>query len=385
MMTHPGVAGAPTGVLGSRYELLERIGQGGMGEVYRARDLLLRRDVAVKLLDVLEGDIVAEARAAASLQHPGIASVFDAGREDGRAFLVMELVPGPTLNLVLQERGTLPSKEARAIAARVADALDAAHRRGIVHCDVKPQNIILPPSGGAKLVDFGIARAANRTQTLDGSEVRGSVAYVAPEQVRGHRVDGRTDVYALGAVLYEMLTGQPPFAGGNVAAIATRRLVADPPGPRTLNPAIPPRLERTVIKALAREPAERYATAGAFRDALQAADGEGTVVARAAPPVGTGGGRARRSPLLRAAALAVLVGMASGALAFSVRSRLDGPPAPSPAATSVPTRALPMLPITATPPRIAPTPARAPVREKGPAVRQEQPEKQSVDRDDETD
>lgn len=269
---------APGVRLGERYELLEQIGQGGMGRVYRARDRVLDRDVAVKVLDegVADDDsfrraCAREARAAGQLTHPSIARIFDSGTDDGRSFVVMELVPGCTLREILCRQPALPPLEAIDLAAQVADALDEAHGHGIVHCDVKPQNIIVTPEGMAKLVDFGIAHAATVTATLAAHEIRGSAPYLSPEQVRGEDIDGRTDVYALGAVLYELLTGRPPFVGDNVAALIAQRLVADPPPPRALHPAVSPELERVVLRALARDPAQRYESAAAFREALQAA------------------------------------------------------------------------------------------------------------------
>ncbi|HYU19521.1 MAG TPA: serine/threonine-protein kinase, partial [Chloroflexota bacterium] len=264
--------------LAGRYELGERIGGGGMGRVFRAHDVLLDRQVAVKILDegatadeALGRAAAEEARAAASLNHPGIAKVFDSGIHDGRRFVVMELVPGRTLREILVERGPLPAAEALDLAAQVADALDEAHRHNIVHCDIKPQNVIVTPAGAAKLVDFGIARAASVTSNPADHEIRGSAAYVSPEQVSQGRVDGRSDVYSLGAVLYEMLTGRPPFQGQNVAAIISQRLVVDPPSPRSLVPSISPQLEGVLLAALARDPARRCPSAGTFRDALREA------------------------------------------------------------------------------------------------------------------
>lgn len=261
-----------------RYRVLRHVATGGMAAVYAAEDEVLGREVAVKILDGVDGDAEVaaawrrEAQAVAGLGHPGIAGIFDAGTDEQTSFIVMELVPGRTLRDLLRERGRLGPAAATALVAQVADALAAAHRQGVVHCDVKPQNILVTPDGAAKLVDFGIARAANATRTLLGGEIHGSAAYLAPEQVRGERVDGRTDVYALGAVLYELLTGRQPFEGGpSLAAVVSRRLVADPPPPRSLDPSISPAIERVVLTALARAPADRFADAAQFRDALHAA------------------------------------------------------------------------------------------------------------------
>ena len=272
--------------LADRYDLLEEIGSGGMGRVFRAHDRLLARDVAVKVLTYAgSGDVdfqracMHEARAAARLVHQGIATVFDTGVQEDHSFLVMELVLGKTVRELVAERGTLPPAEAVAIAARVAEALDYAHRHDVLHCDVKPHNIIVTPAGLPKLVDFGIARAANATGTLHTGQIYGSVPYLAPEQVRGEHLDARVDVYALAIVLYEMLTGRPPFQGQNVAAVLAQRLTVDPPPLRSLNPAVSARLERVVLTALARDPAKRPSSAGAFAVALRgvANDGPDTV------------------------------------------------------------------------------------------------------------
>lgn len=265
--------------LADRYSLLEPIGQGGMGRVVRAHDELLGRDVAVKILFGADGVDVAraftkEARAGAAVAHPGIAAVYDAGVQDGLGYVVMELVRGQTLREILRQRGALPLDEAVAIGARLAEALDAAHALGVVHCDVTPRNVIVTPDGTPRLIDFGIARAASVTNTLGPAEIRGTAPYIAPEQLTGGTVDGRTDIYALGAIVYEMLTGSPPFDGANAAAVAAQRLHADPRPPRELNPTIPPPLERAVLTALARDPAHRYARASAFASALRAAPAE---------------------------------------------------------------------------------------------------------------
>jgi serine/threonine protein kinase len=265
-----GVALQMPELLGGRYRLEEPIGTGGMGRVYRAHDELLDRPVAIKLLEHSATDptSIAEARAAAGVSHPGIVHVFDVGVQDETGYIVMELVDGRSLRDVLRERGNLPPGEAADIASQVADALHATHGHGLVHCDIKPLNIILTPTGHTKLVDFGIAREA-ATERADDEEIRGSIAYVAPEQARGESVDGRTDVYALGAVLYEMLVGRQPFSGASTADILAQRLVSDPVLPRRFDARIPQELQAVVMRALAREPARRYADAGAMSAALR--------------------------------------------------------------------------------------------------------------------
>jgi eukaryotic-like serine/threonine-protein kinase len=306
----------PGSRLAGRYRLCEPIGSGGMGRVFRAHDEHLDREVAVKVLDEVgrAGDeagrtYAREARAAAALTHPGIARIFDSGTQDGNTFVVMELVPGRTLRQLLDERRTLRPIRAAELAAHVADALDAAHRQGVVHCDVKPHNIIVTPSGMPKLVDFGIARAANATRGFGPEEIWGSAPYVSPEQVRGEPIDGRTDLYALGAVLYEMLTGRPPFVGQSLAAIVSQRLVADPPRPRSLDPSIPAELEGVVLTALARDPVGRYADGGRVRDALRDVANRQRGAARAHPIKINQCGREGRAP------------GGSGRLAAWVRSR----------------------------------------------------------------
>jgi serine/threonine-protein kinase len=248
-----------------------------MGRVFRARDLALGRDVAVKVLEAGAcGDedvrrvCLREARTAARLVHHGIAAVFDIGTQDGYSYLVMELVDGRPLREILRDEGAIPTARAVGIAIQVADALDYAHRHGVLHCDVKPLNIVVTPEGIAKLVDFGIARVASATGALDRDEIYGSAPYLAPEQVRGQAVDARSDVYALGLVLYEMLTGRPAFPGSDVATVLRQRLESDPPPPRSIDPTIPPQVEQALLPALGRDPARRYASAAAFRDALRA-------------------------------------------------------------------------------------------------------------------
>ena len=256
--------------LSHRYLLLEPIGYGGMGRVFRGRDELLDRDVAIKLLDQssLEPSGLAEARAAARVSHPAVVRIFDVGVAEGtgQGYIVMELAAGRPLREILRERAPLAADEAARLASQIADALQAIHELGMVHCDVKPLNVIVTPVGDIKLVDFGIARAS----TTAGERI-GSATYLAPEQVRGEPLDGRTDVYALGAVLYEMLVGTAPFPGDVPADVAAARLAVDPPPPRSINPRVPSALAAIAMRALNREPAGRYASADEMRQALNAA------------------------------------------------------------------------------------------------------------------
>ncbi len=262
--------------LGGRYRLLELLGQGGMATIYRARDAQLERDVAVKLLRPEFGqdpDFLArfrdEARAAASLSHPNIVPVFDFGEDPSGPYIVMELVEGQDLAAVLRENGFLAPRQAAHIAADVARALQVAHYRGIVHRDVKPSNILVGRDGRVHVADFGIARAMTEAQvTLPGTTM-GSVHYFSPEQARGETATAASDIYSLGIVLFEMLTGQRPFSGDGAAAVAMARLTTTPPRPSALRPSVPPELDQIVTRAMAFEPADRYATAAAMASALE--------------------------------------------------------------------------------------------------------------------
>jgi serine/threonine-protein kinase len=262
--------------LGGRYRLVELLGQGGMATIYRARDAQLDRDVAVKLLRPEFGkdpDFLArfrdEAKAAASLSHPNIVAVFDFGEEESGPYIVMELVEGEDLGSILRGNGPLAPRQAARVSAETAKALQAAHIRGIVHRDVKPSNILVGRDGRIKVADFGIARALNESQiTLPGTTM-GSVHYFSPEQARGENATVASDIYALGIVLFESLTGQRPFSGDGAAAVALARLTTTPPRPSALRAGIPPELDAIVTKAMALEPADRYASAAAMASALE--------------------------------------------------------------------------------------------------------------------
>ena len=264
-------------ILGGRYRLIERLGQGGMATIYRAADMGLERDVALKLLRseyLRDPDFSSrfrqEAQSAASLSHPNVVTVYDYGEDPSGPFIVMELVDGEDLATILRRSGALPPRQATRIAAGVARALAAAHASGIVHRDVKPGNILIGRDGRVKVVDFGIARAVAEAQiTLPGTTL-GSVHYFSPEQARGDPATAASDIYSLGIVLYEMLTGVRPWEGDSAASVALARLSGPIPDPASARGTVPPELAAITRTALAREPADRFPSASAMADALTA-------------------------------------------------------------------------------------------------------------------
>jgi serine/threonine-protein kinase len=269
---------SPGRVLGGRYRLVSPIARGGMATVWVADDPVLSRRVAVKILrDDLAADegtrlrFRNEAIAAARLSHPNIVSTYDTGDDDGVAYIVMELIEGPTLRHLIDQQGGLPVGDVIRIGKQVADALAAAHRAGLVHRDVKPANVLVPASGPVKVTDFGIAKAAGADDLTRTGTVMGTARYLAPEQVNGRPTDPRTDVYALGLLMYEALCGHPPFGGDTEIATAMARLTSSAPAVRAERPEVSKALDDVIHRCLARQPSARFGSAAAVRDALDRA------------------------------------------------------------------------------------------------------------------
>ena len=257
-------------LLAGRYRLTERIDRGGTAEVWRARDERLDRDVAVKILGskaepAFRERFTMEARRAAAVSHPHIVTVFDEGQDGSDAFIVMEDVRGRSLRDMVAERGALPSAEVATLVRQLGGALDATHQAGLVHLDVKPANVIVDGSGNAKLTDFGIARAARDSEER---ELVGTARYIAPERVEGKPVTPRTDVYGLALVAYELLTGHTAFAGAETEDLLRDRLDRGAPHIRSVNTGLSQPADAVIAKGLARDPEQRYPTAGAFAAAL---------------------------------------------------------------------------------------------------------------------
>ncbi|MFF0719201.1 Stk1 family PASTA domain-containing Ser/Thr kinase [Verrucosispora sp. NA02020] len=275
-------------LLGGRYQVGELLGYGGMAEVHRGRDLRLGRDVAIKMLRTdLARDATfqmrfrREAQNAASLNHPAIVAVYDTGEEQAPTgetlpFIVMEFVNGRTLKEVLGAEGRLQPRRALEISADICAALDFSHRHGIIHRDIKPGNVMLTQTGQVKVMDFGIARAlaSGATTMTQTSAVIGTAQYLSPEQARGEAVDARSDVYAAGCVLFELVCGHPPFVGDSPVSVAYQHVRETPPTPSDLNPDVNPAVDAIVLKALSKNPLNRYQSAGEMRaDMLRAAAG----------------------------------------------------------------------------------------------------------------
>jgi serine/threonine-protein kinase len=273
-------------VFSNRYEIQRGIARGGMAEVYLARDQLLDRPVAVKVLFAeyaRDPSFVErfrrEAQSAASLNHPNIVAIYDWGQERGTYFIVMEYVRGRSLRDVVQVNGAFSPRRTAEIGAEIAGALEFAHRNGVVHRDVKPGNVLLTADGDIKVTDFGIARAGTSEALTQTGAVMGTAAYFSPEQAQGLPVDGRSDVYSLGVVLYEMVTGSPPFTGESPVAVAYKHVREDPEPPAARAPDLPPDLEHIILTAMAKDADSRYQTAEELRADL-------TRFVRGQPPLG---------------------------------------------------------------------------------------------------
>jgi tRNA A-37 threonylcarbamoyl transferase component Bud32 len=326
-------------LLAGRYRLTARIDEGGAGQVWEARDERLGRDVAIKLLganadDAFRERFADEARRAASVIHPNVVTVFDEGRDGADAFMVMELVRGRTLRDVVADRGPLRPHEAARLVAQIAAALDAAHEAGVIHCDVKPANVIVDPQGVAKLTDFGIARAARGPRE---HELIGTARYIAPERIEGKAPTERSDVYSLGLVAYELIAGRPPNAEMETEDLLRVRLDGRAPSLRSVRVGIDEEIDRVIARALARDPQDRYGSAGAFARDLVAAserdDATGILPPVPARPLG-GGRREFRVDTTVALLAIVAVLIATLAIFASFQGRAVNTPTASPAASA---------------------------------------------------
>jgi len=262
-------------LLNNRYRLLAVIGEGGMATVCRAQDIMLGRTVAVKVLherrakdEAFLARFYREAQAAANLDHPNIVSVYDIGQDGNRHYIVMEYVEGRNLKELILESAPFPIERALTIAIQICAAVGAAHKAGLIHCDVKPQNVLVAPDGRLKVTDFGIARALTSTPMVEGGDVWGTPDYLSPEQAAGKGLGPPSDVYSIGVVMYEMLTGRLPFEAESGVALALKHLREEPTPVNELNPRVPPGLARIVHKVLAKEPSARYRTASQLAQIL---------------------------------------------------------------------------------------------------------------------
>lgn len=259
-------------VLINRYEILEKIGSGGMAVVYKAKDTLLGRLVAVKILheqfaqdETFVRHFRREAQSGAGLSHPNIVSIFDVGRHQDDHFLVMEYVEGTNLKDIIKRFGPLEEDHVLRMGIELCDALEHAHENGLIHCDIKPHNILVTDKGKVKVTDFGIARACTSdTITFTGSMV-GSVHYFSPEQARGGKADIQSDLYSASVVLYELATGQVPFSAESPVSVALKQISDEPVPPTQINPEISPELEQVILKGMSKNPKDRYGSAGEMK------------------------------------------------------------------------------------------------------------------------
>jgi beta-lactam-binding protein with PASTA domain/predicted Ser/Thr protein kinase len=324
----------PETIIDGRYRVLLRLGSGGMADVYLAEDRLLGRQLAVKVLHhhfAEDQEFVErfrrEASSAAGLSHPNIVGIFDRGEWNGTYYIAMEYVPGRSLKTVVREQGALEPATAIDIVTQILRAARFAHKRGVIHRDLKPHNVILDEEGRARVTDFGIARAGASEMTLTGS-IMGTAQYLSPEQAQGHTVSGRSDLYAVGIILYELLTGTVPFDGETAVAIAFKQVSAEPRAPSERQPGVPASLDAVVLRALAKDPARRFADAEEFIAALQQARqelpvGAGTVVAGAASATAPATGELYPSPPYMGSGTGVALPESGALLLLPPAGRLD--------------------------------------------------------------
>lgn len=282
MATNSGEGTGGGRLLNGRYQLLGLVGGGGMAQVYKARDNILGRTVAIKVLrEQYAGDtqFVArfrrEAQAAANLAHPNIVNVYDVGQEGDVYYIVMEYIAGDNLKVFIRRSAPFATDKALSIAIQILAGIEYAHRSGLIHRDIKPQNVLMTPEGGVKVTDFGIAKSVSDLGLTEAGTALGTAHYFSPEQARGERVLPQSDIYALGVTLYEMLTGHIPFESDNIMGLAFKHISEPPRPPRLLNPSIPARLEAIVLKALAKEPTERFSSAAEMEKALRSVQAGG--------------------------------------------------------------------------------------------------------------
>jgi eukaryotic-like serine/threonine-protein kinase len=300
-------------VIAGRFEIVELIGKGGMSSVFKAHDRLLDRIVAIKVLHphfTEDEEYVErfrrEARSVAQLSHPNIVTVIDRGEDEGRQYIVFEYVEGENLKQLLERTGPMPVRDAVLMALQMARALSFAHGRGLIHRDVKPQNVLLNPDGQAKMTDFGIARSIDVQGVTITGTVLGTSEYIAPEQARGNQVDAQTDVYSLGVVLYELLTGGVPYDGDNFVTVALRHVNEPVPSLLERRPDTPPRLALAVERAMAKSPHERYESMDHFVEELEACLDELDPVSEEATMIARRPVAQRRRPQRRRRRLGVL-------------------------------------------------------------------------------
>jgi serine/threonine protein kinase len=269
-------------LLNDRYQLISVVGGGGMAQVYKARDNILGRIVAVKVLReqyASDAQFVArfrrEAQAAANLSHPNIVNVYDVGQDGDMYYIIMEYIAGTSVKELITQSAPLPIDQAVSIAAQILAGLEYAHRNGLIHRDIKPQNVLITPEGGVKVTDFGIAKSVSDLGLTEAGLALGTAHYFSPEQARGERVVPQSDIYAVGVTLYEMLTGRLPFESESAVGLAYKHIGEPPPPPRDLVPSIPPRLNNIVLRALAKDPQDRFTSAAEMEKALRAVQAGG--------------------------------------------------------------------------------------------------------------